>query len=69
MREIPLSVTVNGERHDLRVPPWETLIECLRERLGLLGVKKSCDVQVCGACTVLLDVAGCLLYTSPSPRD
>jgi carbon-monoxide dehydrogenase small subunit len=64
MREIPLSVTVNGERHDLRVPPWETLIECLRERLGLLGVKKSCDVQVCGACTVLLDgrpVSACTL--------
>jgi carbon-monoxide dehydrogenase small subunit len=48
-------MTVNGDRQELVVPPWETLIECLRERLGLLGVKKSCDVQVCGACTVLLD--------------
>jgi carbon-monoxide dehydrogenase small subunit len=55
MREIALAVTVNGERHELAVPPWETLLECLRERLGLLGTKKSCDVQVCGACTVLLD--------------
>src|SRR5262249_25494003 len=45
----------NGERHELTVSAWETLIECLRGRLGLLSVKKSCDVQVCGACTVLLD--------------
>ncbi|HEV8677118.1 MAG TPA: (2Fe-2S)-binding protein [Methylomirabilota bacterium] len=55
MKEVPMTVTVNGERHQLTVPPWETLIECLRDRLGLLGVKKSCEVQVCGACTVLLD--------------
>mgnify|MGYP001559952919 CR=1 FL=1 len=64
MAEIPLSVTVNGERHQLAVPPHETLIECLRDRLGLLGTKKSCDVQVCGACTVLLDgrpVSACTL--------
>jgi aerobic carbon-monoxide dehydrogenase small subunit len=55
MKDIPITVTVNGERHELAVPAWETLIECLRERLGLLGTKKSCDVQVCGACTVLVD--------------
>jgi xanthine dehydrogenase YagT iron-sulfur-binding subunit len=41
MSEIAIGVTVNGERHELRVPPWKTLLECLRERLGLLGVKKS----------------------------
>ena len=50
-----MTVTVNGEAHALTVPAWETLIECLRDRLGLLGTKTSCDVQVCGACTVLLD--------------
>ena len=64
MREIAMTVTVNGERHELSVPPSETLIECLRDRLGLLGVKRSCDVQVCGACTVLLDdrpVSACTL--------
>src|SRR5438445_13093663 len=44
-----------GDKHYLTEPPHETLIECLRDRLGLLGVKKSCDVQVCGTCTVLLD--------------
>ena len=53
MREVAMAVTVNGERHELTVPTWETLIECLRDRLGLLGTKKSCDVQVCGTCTVL----------------
>ena len=55
MNEIRMTVTVNGEDHQLVVPPHEMLIECLRDRLGLYGVKKSCDVQVCGACTVLLD--------------
>ncbi len=55
MNEIHMTVTVNGEDHQLVVPPHEMLIECLRDRLGLYGVKKSCDVQVCGACTVLLD--------------
>jgi carbon-monoxide dehydrogenase small subunit len=50
-----MTVTVNGAAHELTVPTHETLIECLRDRLGLLGVKKSCDVQVCGACTVLID--------------
>ena len=55
MNEIRMTVAVNGESHELTVPPHETLIECLRDRLGLLGVKKSCDVQVCGACTVLIN--------------
>ncbi|PYM17157.1 MAG: hypothetical protein DMD81_10365 [Candidatus Rokuibacteriota bacterium] len=55
MNAITMTVTVNGEPRELTVPTHETLIECLRERLGLLGAKKSCDVQVCGACTVLLD--------------
>jgi len=55
MKEVAMTVSVNGAEHELTVPPHETLIECLRDRFGLLGVKKSCDVQVCGACTVLLD--------------
>lgn len=52
---IPIHVTVNGHAHDLDVEPHETLIELVRDRLGLSGTKKSCDMQVCGACTVLLD--------------
>ncbi len=54
-RPLPLRCTVNGEAVSLSVAPWETLLEVLRERLDLTGVKKSCDMQVCGACTVLVD--------------
>jgi carbon-monoxide dehydrogenase small subunit len=52
---IPIRLTVNGHEHKLQVEPYETLIELIRGRLGLTGTKKSCDMQVCGACTVLLD--------------
>ncbi len=52
---IPMHVTINGHAYDLEVEPHETLIELLRDHLGLTGTKKSCDMQVCGACTVLLD--------------
>jgi carbon-monoxide dehydrogenase small subunit len=52
---VPVHVTVNGHVHDLEVEPHETLLELIRDRLGLTGTKKSCDMQVCGACTVLLD--------------
>jgi len=52
---IPVHVTVNGHDHDLEVEPHETLIEMIRDRFGLTGTKKSCDMQVCGACTVLLN--------------
>jgi carbon-monoxide dehydrogenase small subunit len=52
---VDIATTVNGVRHDLTVPTNETLATCLRERLDLRGVKVSCGVQICGACTVLLD--------------
>jgi carbon-monoxide dehydrogenase small subunit len=47
--------TVNGRATQLEIEPWELLIDVLRERLDLTGTKRSCDVQVCGSCTVLLD--------------
>ena len=50
-----LSVTVNGRPWSGDVPVEETLIEFLRGRLGLTGTKRSCEAQVCGACTVLVD--------------
>ena len=50
-----LSLTVNGLEVHERVEPQELLLDFLRERLRLTGAKRSCDVQVCGACTVLVD--------------
>ncbi len=61
---LPLSFTVNGTRYDIEVEPHELLLDVIRKRLGLTGAKRSCDVQVCGACTLLLDgrpVSSCTL--------
>jgi carbon-monoxide dehydrogenase small subunit len=51
----PITLHVNGEHHDLLVPPWRTLLEVLRENLGLTGAKRSCQEGQCGTCTVLID--------------
>jgi aerobic-type carbon monoxide dehydrogenase small subunit (CoxS/CutS family) len=61
---IPIVFTLNGTEERIDVEPHELLINVLRNRLGLTGTKKSCDVQVCGACTVLIDgrpVSSCTL--------
>jgi len=50
-----LSLTVNGKSWIGEVPVEETLLEFLRGRLGLTGTKRSCESEVCGACTVLVD--------------
>jgi aerobic carbon-monoxide dehydrogenase small subunit len=50
-----VDLTVNGRRVVREVPPNELLLDFVRERLGLMGAKRSCDVQVCGTCTVLVD--------------
>ena len=50
-----ISTTVNGVDRDLEIDPWELLVDVLRDRLRLTGTKRSCDVQVCGTCTVLLE--------------
>ncbi|MBA3415049.1 MAG: (2Fe-2S)-binding protein [Chloroflexia bacterium] len=52
---IALRMTVNGEPVELEIEPRTLLLQVLRDRLGLTGVKLSCDVQVCGVCTVLVD--------------
>ncbi|WP_260986313.1 (2Fe-2S)-binding protein [Bordetella genomosp. 13] len=46
---------LNGAPASLEVEPCDMLIDVLRDRLNLKGTKRSCDVQVCGACTVLVD--------------
>jgi carbon-monoxide dehydrogenase small subunit len=50
-----IRLTVNGTAHDVEVPTYRTLLDCLRCDLGLTGSKEGCGVGVCGACTVLLD--------------
>ena len=50
-----IELNVNGDTHDLLVAPNYTLLEVLREKLGLMGTKRGCDLGACGACTVLID--------------
>ena len=50
-----IRLSVNGRSHELDVPVHALLLDVVRDRLDLKGAKRSCDVQVCGACTVLVD--------------
>lgn len=52
-----LSLTVNGEGHEVLAPVHRTLLDLLRDQLGLTGAKKACNTGICGACTVLVDGA------------
>jgi aerobic carbon-monoxide dehydrogenase small subunit len=54
---VPVSVTVNGERHELDVDSRQTLVGLLRDRLGLTGTHIGCLSGNCGACTIHLDGA------------
>jgi carbon-monoxide dehydrogenase small subunit len=53
--KLSIGFTLNGAATSVRVEPSELLIDVLRDRLGLKGTKRSCDVEVCGACTVLIN--------------
>jgi xanthine dehydrogenase YagT iron-sulfur-binding subunit len=58
-----VTLTVNGEPRPLRIEPRVSLLDALREHLGLTGSKKGCDQGTCGACTVWVDgrrVLACL---------
>ncbi|ADV12019.1 (2Fe-2S)-binding protein [Mesorhizobium sp. M7A.F.Ca.CA.001.09.2.1] len=60
---IPVHLDINGRDHDLQLEPRVTLLDALRDRLGLTGTKKGCDHGQCGACTVHIDgerVLACL---------
>jgi xanthine dehydrogenase YagT iron-sulfur-binding subunit len=61
--EVAVTLRVNGVEHQLRLDPRVTLLDALRDVLGLTGTKKGCDQGACGACTLLLDgkrVLSCL---------
>jgi len=61
---VEIEVTVNGVRHKLRVKPWDTLLDVVRDQLGLTGTKEGCGLGECGACTVMMDgktVNSCLV--------
>ena len=64
---IPVTLLVNGKKHDLRIDPRTTLLDCLREHLHLTGSKKGCDHGQCGACTVHINgrrVNSCLCFAA-----
>ena len=70
-----IELNVNGAPHELDVEPRTTLLDCLRDQLGLKGAHAGCEHGVCGACTVLFDgvaVRSCLMFAvqagaRPSP--
>jgi xanthine dehydrogenase YagT iron-sulfur-binding subunit len=66
---VDIALEVNGTRHRLSIEPRVTLLDALREHLGLFGTKKGCDRGACGACTVRVDgrrVVSCLTLAARS---
>ncbi len=66
-----VSLTINGRTRDVEVQPSQTLLDVLRDTLGIFDVKEGCGEGVCGACTVLLDgrpVSSCLVLAPTAAR-
>lgn len=62
---IPIRFRLNGRGYEAEVKPQELLIDFIRDDLGLTGTKRSCDMGICGACTVLLNgkaVSSCSMF-------
>jgi xanthine dehydrogenase YagT iron-sulfur-binding subunit len=67
IERVPVSLTVNDQSRTIMVEPRRTLLDALREDLGLTGTKKSCDRGECGACTVHVDgrrVLSCVMLAA-----
>ena len=64
MNAVEINTTINGRSYRLSLRPNQTLLDVLREELGLTGTKRGCEIGECGACTVLLNgraVNSCLI--------
>jgi carbon-monoxide dehydrogenase small subunit len=64
MTQIHVTTTVNGDEVDFLADPRETLLDCLRDKLGMTGAKEGCGTGDCGACSVTVDgrlVCSCLV--------
>ena len=62
-----INLKINGEPYEVRIKPNTTLLDFLRDKIGLTGTKKGCDTGQCGACTVLLDgkpINSCLVLAA-----
>jgi len=69
---VAVGLLVNGKKHDLRIDPRTSLLDCLRENLQLTGSKKGCDHGQCGACTVHVNgrrVNSCLCLAARHEGD
>ena len=69
---VDIALTINGKRHELTVAPTDTLVNILRDRLGMTGTHKDCCMGICGSCTVLVNdrpVSSCLLLAAQIDGD
>ncbi len=67
MPKILIAFTVNGEPQEILVQPWQTLLDALRDELGLTGTKEGCGNGNCGACTVMLNgraIDSCCMFAA-----
>ena len=69
--KIEINVTVNGRRYCIAVEPRRTLVDAIREDIGMTGTHIGCEHGVCGACTILVDgvpVRSCLMFAVQADR-